>query len=152
MLSEKLVQWGSIFVIIYAVCVIGFYIVGAINARVCEALCSLPCFSIAAWYLVAGFEERRVGRSNGTIISSVGWSLVGIAFLLPASVWAVRLISACIGLFCIVAGCAIGFLRAVKQFSQIEVEGVSSEMRGGKTPHAEAGEESNGEADSRLVS
>ncbi|MFA4030177.1 MAG: hypothetical protein GDYSWBUE_001769 [Candidatus Fervidibacterota bacterium] len=114
MLTEKLVRWGSIFIVIYAVLVVMFYMAGLIGARVCEALCSLPCFSIALWYLVANFEERRIGRSDGTIVSLVGWAFVGLAFILPPSIWLIRLLSAFIGLCCIVAGCAIGFMKAVK--------------------------------------
>lgn len=120
MLTEKFVRWGSTFILIYAICVAAFYMVGLINARVCEALCSLPCFAVAAWYVAANVEERRAGRVYGTIISSVGWALVGIAFILPPSIWLMRLLSAGGGLCCIVVGCAIGFIRAIRQVSSPE--------------------------------
>lgn len=80
----------------------------------------MPCLSVAAWYIVANVEERHIGRVDGTIVSAVGWALVGIAFILPPSIWLARLLSAVGGLCCIVSGCAIGFIRAVRQVSSSE--------------------------------
>ncbi len=76
----------AILTIVYGMVVATVYLVGWIAPRTCEGLSALPCFVVAGWY--GGLLGRRHGTPLhrwGWLLLLIGWSLVGLAFLLPAT-------------------------------------------------------------------
>lgn len=122
MLSEKLISWGCFFIASYAVCVAGFYLLGLISERVCDALNFLPCMFVAIWYLIAYYEVRHSKMSGSLAINAGGWALVGFSFLFPQFAWTGRAMCAIGGLCCILLGCAIAFLHIATQGGEARVD------------------------------
>jgi len=81
-------KWATgltVAVLIYGAAVLFAYLVGWVSPRICEGLSSVPCFVVAVWYAwMAGSQQGSLLHKWGWVLFAMGWSLVGIAFLLPS--------------------------------------------------------------------
>lgn len=77
----------AVLVLIYGAIILFVYLVGWISPRMCEGLSSIPCFTVAGWYVwMVGSQRGMILHRWGWTLFAFGWFLVGLAFLLPSGV------------------------------------------------------------------
>lgn len=77
----------TLVVLLCGAMVVVAYLAGWITPRTCEGLSAIPCFAVAGWYARLLWSGRGSPLYRwGWWLLSFGWSLVGVAFLLPAGI------------------------------------------------------------------